>query len=66
MRKDKIACHCHNVTYGQIEQAVKNGARSLEAVMAKTTAGTGCGKCREFLPFLIRDIIEEVDAAKPK
>jgi len=58
MKRDKTACNCHNVAYGKIEDAVRAGASTVEEVMAKTGAGTGCGKCKEFLPFLVRDILD--------
>ncbi len=61
MNREKLACRCHNVTYGRIYDAVKNGARTAEEVSAATRAGTGCGKCREFLEFLIRDFVRELE-----
>lgn len=60
MNRSKEACHCRNVTYGRIEAAIRNGADSLQEVMEATGAGKGCGKCREFLGYLIRDIKEEL------
>ena len=60
MNRNKEACHCRNVTYGRIEAAIRNGADSLQEVMEATGAGKGCGKCREFLGYLIRDIKEEL------
>jgi len=61
MKRDKEACHCKNVTYGQIEDAIKAGANTLEEVQNATGAGKGCGQCKEFLAFLIRDIKEEIE-----
>ena len=61
MNHRKEACHCRNVTYGMIEDAVRSGADTLQAVMDKTGAGRGCGKCRDFLEYLIRDIREELE-----
>ena len=61
MNLEKLACRCHNVTYGKIYDAVKNGARTVEEVSAVTHAGTGCGKCREFLEYLIRDFVRELE-----
>ena len=58
MNRRKEACHCKNVTYGMIEDAVRNGANTLQQVMDVTGAGKGCGKCREFLEYLIRDILD--------
>ena len=59
MNRRKEACHCKNVTYGMIEDAIRNGADTVEQVMEATGAGKGCGKCRDFLACLIRDILEE-------
>ena len=42
-----------------IEDAIINGASSYEEVEAQLKFGTGCGQCKEFLHFLIRDILEE-------
>ena len=58
MNRRKEACHCKNVTYGMIEDAIRNGANTLQQVMDVTSAGKGCGKCREFLEYLIRDILD--------
>lgn len=59
LNRRKEACHCKNVTYGMIEDAIRNGADTVEQVMEATGAGKGCGKCRDFLAYLIRDILEE-------
>ena len=59
LNRRKEACHCKNVTYGMIEDAIRNGANTLQQVMDATGAGKGCGKCKEFLAYLIRDIQEE-------
>ena len=56
MNRSKEACHCKNVTYGMIEDAVRSGADTLQQVMDVTGAGKGCGKCKDFLEYLIRDI----------
>ena len=59
MNRNKEACRCRNVTYGMIEDAIQNGADTLQQVMDVTGAGKGCGKCRDFLEYLIRDIKDE-------
>ena len=56
---NKEACHCKNVTYAQIRTAVRQGARTAEEVQKLTGYGTGCGQCREFVQYLIRDFLEE-------
>ena len=60
MKNDqKEACHCKNVTYGKIRAAVAQGAKTPEEVQKITGYGTGCGKCREFIQYLIRECLEE-------
>lgn len=60
MNRSKEACHCRNVTYGMIEEAIKNGAETLQEVQDATGAAKGCGQCKDFLMCLIRDIKEEL------
>lgn len=64
MKRNKTACNCKNVTYGMIEDAIKNGAKSYEEIQEKLRFGTGCGKCREFISFLVRDYLEEYAQAE--
>ena len=60
MKNDnKEACHCKNITYGMIRAAVARGAKTPEQVQQLTGYGTGCGQCREFIQYLIRDFLEE-------
>lgn len=56
MKKDKLACNCHHVTYGQIIEAVQNGATTYEEVSRVTHCGTGCGKCQDFIKSMVADI----------
>lgn len=46
-------CHCFNVTKKDIEDAVDDGALTVEAVGEKTNAGTGCGGCQENIQGII-------------
>ena len=57
MKREKTACSCKNVNYGMILDAVKAGADTLEKFQAVTGCGTGCGKCRDFISTMIRDIL---------
>ena len=59
MNRRKEACHCRNVIYSVIEDAVRSGADTLQAAKYATGAGKGCGKCRDFLEHLVRDTREE-------
>ena len=56
MNRNKIACHCHNVTDGQIIDAVRDGADTIEKVREKTHAGAGCAHCRDFIVHMIEDM----------
>ena len=56
MEKSTTVCHCFSVTVGQIEDAVKGGAGTLEAVQEATHAGTGSGACKP----VIQEVIDSV------
>ncbi len=47
------ACKCQNVSVNEVVAAVKNGADTVEKVMAETKAGTGCGRCKAVLQNII-------------
>ena len=42
----RIICQCMNVTDKEIEEAVKDGARTYEDIQNRTKAGTVCGQCK--------------------
>ena len=46
-------------TFGKIEDAVKQGARSFEEVQQLTGCGKSCGKCQEFIRYLVQDLLRE-------
>lgn len=39
-------CQCNTVTKGALVRSWRSGARTVDAVVAATRAGTGCGGCR--------------------
>ena len=41
------------------KDAIKNGASSYEEVENQLRFGTGCGTCKEFIQYLIRDLLAE-------
>lgn len=45
MDRNEEICHCMGVTYGEIVDAIKSGADSVEKIQEATNAGTGCGGC---------------------
>lgn len=40
-----IICSCYDVTKGQLQEAVANGAVDMGGIKAATSASTGCGGC---------------------
>ena len=57
MKRDlnEIICHCEEITYREILNAIKNGAKTIEEISDKTDAGIACGTCIED----IENILEE-------
>jgi len=41
-----VICHCMGITDKDIENAYRNGARTLEQLQQATKLGTGCGGCK--------------------
>lgn len=56
MDRNKLACNCNHVSYGQIIDCVKDGAITYTEVQEKTGCGKGCGKCKELIEIMIRNI----------
>lgn len=53
MNRDQIICPCLDITAGQIMDAYKEGAKSVEAIKEVTGAGTACGACLDEIEELI-------------
>ncbi len=51
---DEVICHCKKVTRGDINEAIKAGHTTLDAVKEHTSAGTACGGCLS----KIKEIVE--------
>ncbi|MGL5069594.1 MAG: (2Fe-2S)-binding protein [Sarcina sp.] len=58
-QKDKIlqtfstGCRCMGVSIDKINNAIDKGANTVEAIGVKTSAGTGCGRCKKLIQILI-------------
>lgn len=59
MENNKVVCGCYNVTVQDLNNAVKNGAKSFEEVQAITKVGTGCGNCIKGNMQLVNELIIE-------
>ncbi|RRF91102.1 MAG: (2Fe-2S)-binding protein [Coriobacteriaceae bacterium] len=62
MKMSKKFCNCRDVTYADIMKAIRGGATTADEVSRVTGAGTGCGRCREALDYVVRDFLEEFRA----
>ncbi|MGI5523905.1 FAD-dependent oxidoreductase [Micromonospora sp. CA-259024] len=47
MPDSATVCQCNTVTKGALVRSWRSGARTVDAVVAATRAGTGCGGCRD-------------------
>ncbi|MFD2036740.1 molybdopterin-dependent oxidoreductase [Belliella marina] len=52
----KLVCTCGNVGQGNIEEAIENGASSLQSICQKTGAGLGCGSCKPEIKNILSQI----------
>jgi nitrogenase molybdenum-cofactor synthesis protein NifE len=52
-RRDKQVCACNLISVGAIEDAIHDGADSVEAIGKATSAGTGCGGCQARIASLL-------------
>lgn len=62
MNRNKEACTCKNVTYGMLEDCVRQGITAYEAAQRHLRFGTGCGRCRDFIAHLLQELSEEYAA----
>ena len=56
MNQDEVICSCLNITKGMIQEAVSNGAKTLEEVQEINEVGTVCGACIEDVENLIAEL----------
>ncbi len=54
-RLDEVICHCQEVTYAQILEAIHNGAKTVDDLGDILEAGIACGGCIDDL----EEILEE-------
>ncbi len=61
---DKTICFCHNVSWGQLREAISNGSNTLELIKADTCASTGCGGCEFEVSEILAEALEAASASK--
>ena len=52
---DTIVCFCYSITRGEIREAIRNGAKTIEEIRAQTLANTGCGGCE----WEVQELLEQ-------
>ena len=57
--KARIVCQCMNVTDKEIEQAVKDGAKTFHELQEKTKVSTVCGQCKDEVNRLLQEYLHE-------
>ncbi|MEU4399364.1 FAD-dependent oxidoreductase [Micromonospora orduensis] len=56
-------CQCNTVTKGALVRCWRSGARTVDAVVAATRAGTGCGGCRDAVAGIV-DWLSEAESVE--
>lgn len=56
--KDRIICECMNVSYEDIKNAVKEGAKTLDDIKEATEAGTICGICEDDIQEVLDELLK--------
>ncbi|NJP33176.1 FAD-dependent oxidoreductase [Micromonospora thermarum] len=59
-------CQCNNVSKGTLVSCWRSGARTVDAVVAGTRAGTGCGGCRDAVAGIVEWLssVDSVEVAR--
>ena len=54
-----ILCLCLNVSLGDVEQAVRQGARTFQEVQQLTRCGRSCGMCSQTIQQVLERLLQE-------
>ncbi|MER7458106.1 FAD-dependent oxidoreductase [Micromonospora sp. NPDC126480] len=59
-------CQCNNVSKGALVNCWRSGARTVDAMVAATRAGTGCGGCRDAVTGIVEWLssVDTVEVAR--
>ena len=59
MDMNKTVCHCVKVKVQDIDDAIKNGATTVDEIQEVTKASTCCGRCEEYFVNVAEELLEE-------
>ena len=62
MDSSETICFCMNVTVQDVQDAIANGAKTLEEVVEATGASTGCGGCHDHLEEVVKALLGQTSA----
>ena len=57
--QEEEICHCYCISRGTIAESVRKGCCTVDQVGEATTAGTGCGGCKQNIEQIIEDVGKE-------
>ena len=60
-----LVCICHPTNERDVEECIREGARTIEDVGAMCGAGTGCGACREELRERLQNAGADDESDRP-
>lgn len=62
MDSSETICFCMNVTVQDVQDAIANGAKTLEEVVEATGASTSCGGCADHLEEVVKALLGQTSA----
>lgn len=62
MSDDDLICICMTVTRGEIKEAIRNGARSVDELKSTLFCCTGCGTCQSRVEAILESELGEKKA----
>ncbi|MEW6056792.1 MAG: (2Fe-2S)-binding protein [Bdellovibrionota bacterium] len=62
---EMLICFCHGITEAEIRAAIKEGARTVAEIQAKTLASTGCGGCMPEVERILEEVLGSGAGKKP-
>jgi NAD(P)H-nitrite reductase large subunit len=54
---EMLICFCHGVPESEIRKAIREGARTIADIQARTLASTGCGGCSSEVERILAEML---------
>jgi len=59
---DDLICVCMTVTRGEIQEAIRQGAHTVDELKSKLFCCTGCGTCEPRVQAILDEMLSQEDA----